>query len=259
MQLPILQNPARMRVRKSSGSFLSRLWHALLCFAGILLLGLSLQILTHGIRTLTLPYFRPFSTAFIQHYLSKCLWNGFQCSFQQNWVPLNQISGSLKEAILIGEDDGFFEHEGIEPEAIRQAIEYNLKKGRVARGGSTITQQLVKNLYLSPSKNPLRKAQEILLSLWMEKVLSKQRILEIYLNVIEWGDGVYGAEAASQFYFHKPAQKLSEEEAAYLSAIVPNPHFYTNPENSKRAKRRKEIILRRMHRKFFEELSPNSS
>jgi len=176
------------------------------------------------------------------------------CPMEKTWEPLSEISKNLQEAVLIGEDDAFFEHEGIDPEAIRESIELNLKKKKFARGGSTITQQLVKNLYLSPSKNPFRKAKEILMALFMEKMLTKQRILELYLNVIEWGKGIYGAEAASQFYFHKSCKILSPEEAAYLSAIIPNPSLYTDPDHARRLARRKAIILKRMSRRSFEEL-----
>ena len=196
----------------------------------------------------------PKTTAFIQLYLKECSAHSDPCPMAQTWEPLSQISKNLQEAVLIGEDDAFFEHEGIDPEAIRESMELNLKKKKFARGGSTITQQLVKNLYLSPSKNPLRKVKEIFIALFMEKILTKQRILELYLNVIEWGKGIYGAEAASQFYFHKPAKTLSTEEAAFLASIIPNPMFYTDPAHAQRASRRKGIILKRMSRRSFEEL-----
>lgn len=159
----------------------------------------------------------------------------------------------MQEAVLISEDDGFFDHEGIDPEAIKESIELNLKKKKFARGGSTLTQQLAKNLYLSPSKNPWRKAKEILIAMLMEKMLSKQRILEIYLNIIEWGKGIYGAQAASEFYFKKDASALSASEAAYLSAIIPNPKLYTSSW-SRKAQGRRNIILHRMGYRNFEEL-----
>jgi monofunctional biosynthetic peptidoglycan transglycosylase len=196
----------------------------------------------------------PKTSAFIQRYLELCSEHSTPCTIQQSWEPLSEISKNLQEAVLIGEDDAFFEHEGIDTEAIRESIEADLKKKKFVRGGSTITQQLAKNLYLSPSKNPFRKLKEILMALFMEKMLTKQRILELYLNVIEWGNGIYGAEAASQFYFHKSSKALSNEEAAFLSAIVPNPTLYTNPAHARRMTRRKDIILRRMARENFEEL-----
>lgn len=210
-------------------------------------------------RIYSLKFHNPGTTAFIQHYLDHCgkIQNG--CPFAQTWKPLRQISKNLEEAVLIGEDDAFFEHEGIDPEAIRESIEINLKKNRIVRGGSTITQQLVKNLYLSSSKDPLRKLNEIGLALLMEKLLAKQRILEIYLNVIEWGEGIYGAEAASQFYFKKPAGLLTSEEAAYLAAILPNPSLLTDPRHARRAGRRKAIILKRMGRRITSPPPPPSS
>ncbi len=185
----------------------------------------------------------PKTTAFIQQYQSECQ---PACRISQTWKPLSSISPYLRKTVLISEDATFYQHDGIDPKAIRESWNANLKKKKIARGGSTITQQLVKNLYLSSSKNPIRKLKEILLALWMDKVLSKSRILEIYLNVIEWGKGVYGAEAASQYYFKKPARELDLGEAAYLVAIIPNPKLYTQAAYARRAERRKRIILQRM-------------
>jgi len=199
-------------------------------------------------------YRNPNTTAFIRNYLNQCPVSGKDCPFEQYWKPLGEISPTLQEAVLIGEDDRFFEHEGIDTEAMEESLEANLKKKKIVRGGSTITQQLAKNLFLSSSKNPLRKIKEIVMALLMEKMLSKTRILEIYLNEIEWGKGIYGAEAASLHYFQKPAKNLNAEEAAYLSAIIPNPQLYTT-KLRKRAERRKNIILKRMQNRSFEELS----
>lgn len=193
----------------------------------------------------------PQSSAFIQRYLKTC---HNPCGFQQKWRPLTEISKKLQEAVLIGEDDAFFEHEGIDPDALKESIEFNLKKKKFVRGGSTLTQQLAKNLYLSPSKNPWRKMKEMLIALMMERTLSKQRILEIYLNLIEWGKGIYGAEAASEYYFKKSASELNAGEAAYLAAIIPNPILYTSSW-SRRAQGRKNIILKRMGYRNFEELN----
>jgi monofunctional biosynthetic peptidoglycan transglycosylase len=206
-------------------------------------------------RVALLTTSNPSTTAYIRQYLNRCSQEKGDCRFEQSWKPLGEISIHLQEAVLIGEDDAFFEHEGIDPEAIQESLELNLKKKKIVRGGSTITQQLVKNLYLSPSKNPYRKLKEIVIALFMEKMLTKQRILEIYLNVIQWGKGIYGAEAASQFYFHKPAQSLSQEEAASLAAIIPNPEYLTDPAHSKRALRRKAIILQRMQHRSYPDLS----
>ncbi|MFO1518989.1 MAG: monofunctional biosynthetic peptidoglycan transglycosylase [bacterium] len=233
-------------------SFSFRKWFWALI--GLCLLIALLQLSAVFVEVAWLSTKNPTTSAFIQNYLTHCVTNGSPCPFEQQWKPLSEISKNLQEAVLIGEDDAFFEHEGIDTEAIKESIELNLKKKRFVRGGSTLTQQLAKNLYLSPSKNPYRKLKEILIALFMEKMLTKQRILELYLNLIEWGKGIYGAEAASQFYFKKPASELSAEEAAYLSAIIPNPELLTSPEHSRRALRRKSIILKRMQSRSYEEL-----
>jgi monofunctional biosynthetic peptidoglycan transglycosylase len=161
------------------------------------------------------------------------------------WRNLGQISDSLKRAVLVSEDDAFFIHEGVDFNELKKSWAMNLKKERIARGGSTISMQLVKNLYFSRAKNPLRKLNEILLTLDLEHKLPKERILEIYLNVVEWGNGVYGAENASRLYFRKGAGELSATESAYLAAILPNPIYLTR-DNPRRAKRRQALILRRM-------------
>lgn len=221
----------------------------------ILFFSIILDFSITTFRIYLLKFYNPTTTAFIQQDLEKCKSENDACSFQMDWKPLKIISSSLQKAVLISEDDAFFEHEGIDTDAIQESIEINLKKKKIVRGGSTITQQLVKNLYLSSSKNPLRKIKEMLLALVMEKLLTKQRILEIYLNVIEWGNHVYGAEAASRFYFKKTASDLSVEECAYLAVIIPNPILYSKPGYSKRVLRRKSILLHRMNYRSFEELN----
>lgn len=221
----------------------------------ILLCSIFLDFIITSFKIYLLKFYNPTTTAFIQQDLNECKSEKNSCYFQMSWKPLKKISSSLQKAVLISEDDGFFEHEGIDTEAIQESIETNLKKKRIVRGGSTITQQLVKNLYLSSSKNPLRKIKEMLLALVMEKFLPKKKILEVYLNVIEWGDHLYGAEAASQYYFKKPAEDLSSEESAYLAAIIPNPVLYSHSRYSKRVSRRKSIILHRMNYRSFEELN----
>ncbi len=221
----------------------------------ILIFWIILDFSITTFRIYLLKFYNPTTTAFIQQDLEKCKNENDSCSFQMDWKPLKTISSSLQKAVLISEDDAFFEHEGIDTDAIQESIETNLKKKKIVRGGSTITQQLVKNLYLSSSKNPLRKIKEMLLALVMEKFLTKQRILEIYLNVIEWGNHLYGAEAASRFYFKKPASDLSVEEAAYLAVIIPNPVLYSRPGYSRPVLRRKSILLHRMNYRSFEELN----
>ncbi len=166
----------------------------------------------------------------------------------QVWVPLGTISPNLKNAVLIAEDAAFFQHEGLDYNEIREAIKINAEKLEFARGASTITQQLAKNLYLSPSKNPVRKIKEILITFALERNLSKRRIFEIYLNVIEWGDGIYGAEAAARSYFGKSCSDLSEEEAAALAAVIINPRRYSPIEPNKRIRNRTAMILARMQK-----------
>jgi monofunctional biosynthetic peptidoglycan transglycosylase len=146
----------------------------------------------------------------------------------QSWVPLSKISPYLLKAVLIAEDDKFWQHEGFDYEAIQKAIEKDLKAKKFRFGGSTITQQLARNLYLSPEKSLTRKISEAFITWRMEKILPKRRILEIYLNVAEWGEGIFGAEAASRHYYGKPSSELSAEEAARLASVLPNPRKY-NP------------------------------
>lgn len=175
----------------------------------------------------------PVKTSFMKYREMKAKEKGRRYRIRQQWVPLKRISPYLVKAVLIAEDDKFWRHEGFDYEAIQKAIERDIRERKFKLGGSTISQQLVKNLYLSPSKNPLRKIVEALITWRMEKVLSKKRILEIYLNVIEWGDGIFGAEAASRHYFGKPASELTPEEATRLAAVLPNPRIY-NPAGEQR-------------------------
>jgi monofunctional biosynthetic peptidoglycan transglycosylase len=141
----------------------------------------------------------------------------------QRWVPLSRVSRHLVHAVIAAEDQKFFGHEGIDWEAIKKSAEFNRKKGRLARGGSTITQQLVKNLFFTTHRSFTRKIREVMVAYWLEGELTKGRILELYLNVIEWGDGIYGCEAAALRYYGRPASSLDEEEAAGLAAMIPNP------------------------------------
>jgi len=142
---------------------------------------------------------------------------------QQTWVPLSRVSRHLVHAVLSSEDQNFFGHQGVDWDAIEKSVQEDRKQWRLARGGSTITQQLAKNLFFTTHKSPARKLRELLVAHWLEDDLGKRRILELYLNVIEWGDGVYGAEAAAQRYYGKPASALDADEAAGLAAMIPNP------------------------------------
>jgi monofunctional biosynthetic peptidoglycan transglycosylase len=164
----------------------------------------------------------------------------------QHWVPLDQISEPLVDAVLMGEDAGFFGHQGFDFYEIRRAFERNWEEGRTIRGGSTITQQLAKNLFLSTERSYGRKLEEALVARRLEKALSKKRILEIYLNVIEWGDGIYGVEAASRDVFGKSADTLDAAEGALLAAMIPSPLRLQPCARSKSVRTRQERILRWM-------------
>jgi len=164
----------------------------------------------------------------------------------QRWVGYRNISQDLKQAVLVAEDDAFWQHEGVDLEQLQESLETDWARGRIVRGGSTITQQLAKNLYLSPSKNPLRKLRELMIARRLEAELKKARILELYLNVIEWGDGIYGVEAAARTYFHLSAAELGPTESALLAAAIINPRLLNPAHPTARLLRRQQLILRRM-------------
>lgn len=210
----------------------------------------------------------PVTTSMIEHRLSEARAAGREPRKFMIWTPIEQISPNLQRAVLAGEDARFFEHNGFDWEAIEKAWDEAVREGEkeakaegdydpsdwippmpsFKRGASTISQQLAKNLYLSEDRNFLRKGREALYTYFLERNLSKKRLLEIYLNVIEWGDGIYGAEAASRNYFRKSASNLTRDEAAYLSAMIPSPLNIFNPDkNKKRVVRRQRAILRGMN------------
>ena len=188
----------------------------------------------------------PTSTAFMQLREREAHAQGKPVVKDQRWVPYSRISQNLKRAVIVTEDSAFWQHEGVDYVQLRESMEVNWERGEFARGASTITQQLAKNLYLSPNKNPMRKVKELLITRRLEVELSKQRILEIYLNVIEWGDGVWGAEAAARRYFHKPASALDASESALLAAAIANPHIMDPGHPTARLRRRQQMIMRRM-------------
>ncbi|MEO8705151.1 MAG: monofunctional biosynthetic peptidoglycan transglycosylase [Kofleriaceae bacterium] len=165
----------------------------------------------------------PDSTAFIDLRRDQAEAAGKRFELKWQWRPLNRISRYLRAAVIYAEDYNFFRHDGVDWGALEDALESNLDKGSLSIGGSTITQQLAKNLYLSPNRSMLRKARELLIAFSLEDHLSKQRILELYLNVVEWGDGVFGAEAAAQKWFGHSAQTLAPAEAVRLAIALPNP------------------------------------
>ncbi|MEO8384907.1 MAG: monofunctional biosynthetic peptidoglycan transglycosylase [Betaproteobacteria bacterium] len=190
----------------------------------------------------------PTSTAFMNARLATMREKNPAARLQQQWVPYSKISNNLKRAILVAEDDKFVDHEGFDWDGIQKALEKNEKKGKVVAGGSTISQQLAKNLFLSGDRSMIRKGEEALITVMMEHILDKERILEIYLNVIEWGDGVFGAEAASRHYFGLSATQLSAEQAAKLAAMVPRPRFYDRNRNAPWLMKKTQIIIERMPR-----------
>jgi monofunctional glycosyltransferase len=234
------------------------------------LIGLALGALIFEIATFprisSLETQNPATTSLIETRAREALARGEQPKRWQTWVPLEKISPNLLRAVLAGEDTNFVTHNGFDYGAIQKAWEQAQRDAEkeakqegddssswipqmpdFKRGASTISQQLAKNLYLSNERSFVRKGQEAIITYLLERELSKRRILELYLNLIEWGDGVYGAEAASQYYFHKPAANLNVREAAYLSAMIPNPRTVFNPLlHQKRVVRRQRIILRGM-------------
>lgn len=189
---------------------------------------------------------KPQDTSMMQARLAEMESAGKPATIDYRWVPMKNISRYLQRAIIASEDATFYSHEGFDWEGIKVAAEKNLKKGKIVAGGSTISQQLAKNLFLSTQRTPWRKAEEAIITVMLENSLSKQRIFEIYLNVIEWGDGVFGAEAAARHYFKKSAASLTPREAAWLAAIVPNPRYYDKHRGHRRAARKSKIILARM-------------
>jgi monofunctional biosynthetic peptidoglycan transglycosylase len=188
----------------------------------------------------------PQTTAFMEASLERMRAKNPGAQLRQAWVPYDRISNHLKRAIVAAEDAKFADHEGFDWEAIEKAVEKNRKKGKVVSGASTISQQLAKNLFLSADRTPWRKGQEALITVMIEHVMDKRRILEIYLNVIEWGEGVFGAEAAARHYFGTGAATLGPEPSARLAAMVPNPRFYDRNRNTPWLMRKTQIILARM-------------
>ena len=206
--------------------------------------GAYVYVTTPDVRTLRTA--NPDSTAFIELRARAARARGEEPKRSQRWVPYGRISPQLVRAVLVTEDSAFWQHDGLDYQQIKESLEVNLERGEFARGASTITQQLAKNLYLSPSKDPVRKLRELLIARRLENELTKQRILELYLNVIEWGDGIYGAEAAARTYFGKPASQLNASEGALLAAAIANPRIMNPGSPTARLRRRQQMVLRRM-------------
>lgn len=192
----------------------------------------------------------PKKTAMMKYREAEWKAEGKNYKIEQKWVPLRAISPYLVKAVLIGEDDKFWRHEGFDYEAMQKAIEKDIKAQKFKLGGSTISQQLAKNLFLSPSKNPIRKIREAIITWRMEKTLSKKRILELYLNVAEWGDkGIFGIEAAARHYYGKPASGLGPEEAVRLATVLPNPRKFNPLGDQRYVVNRSNLIYKIMVRR----------
>ena len=188
----------------------------------------------------------PGSTSFMRQQRSVLQEKNSSATLQYSWVPYEKISNSLKRAIIASEDANFSEHEGIDWDALHRAHEKNTKKGKLVAGGSTITQQLAKNLFLSGERSYIRKGQELVIAYMLEFWMDKERIFEIYLNVVEWGSGVFGAEAAARHYYGVSASTLGASQAARLAVMLPNPRFYDKNRASSYLGKRTGLILRRM-------------
>lgn len=188
----------------------------------------------------------PSASAFMAKRLEILQEKNPNAELRHRWVPYNRISNHLKRAIIAAEDAKFVDHEGFDWQGIQQAMVKNAKRGKIVAGGSTISQQLAKNLFLSGRRTPWRKGEEALITMMLENLMTKQRILEIYLNVIEWGNGVFGAEAAARHYFKVSAGQLSASQAAKLAAMVPNPRFYDKNRNARGLLRKTRIIQRQL-------------
>jgi len=190
--------------------------------------------------------FDPASTAFMESGLARLQEKRPEAELRHRWVAYARISIHLKRAVIAAEDSKFLAHEGFDWDGMETALEKNLQRGRIVAGGSTISQQLAKNLFLSASKNPFRKLQEAVITVMIEQLWSKRRILEVYLNAIEWGNGIYGAEAAARRYFKGSAASLGPGEAAHLAAMIPNPRYYERHRSARGLQKRQGTIAARM-------------
>ncbi len=191
-------------------------------------------------------WFNPSTSAFMDRRLAVMQEKNPKARLKHQWVEYARISVHLKRALIVSEDAKFLNHDGFDWEAIEKALEKNLKRGKVVSGGSTISQQLAKNLFLSSERSAIRKTQEALITLMLEAALPKRRIFEIYLNMIEWGEGVFGAQAAATHYFQLNASQLSDWQAARLAAMVPSPRYFDKHRNAPYLAQQTQTILARM-------------
>jgi len=222
------------------------LWKGFCYCLGALVLAFVLAQLWFFGNILYLSHYDPGSTAFMEKRLETLRAKKPGAQLRRTWVPYERISAQLKRAVVAAEDAKFLDHEGFDWEAIQKAMTKNEQRGKVVAGASTISQQLAKNLFLSGERSWLRKGQEAIITWMMERTLSKRRILELYLNVAEWGEGVFGAEAAARYHFGAPASALGPEQAAYLAAVLPSPRRYERARVTPYIAGRVDTILARM-------------
>ncbi len=214
-------------------------------FLGPILAVLLIQ-LYFFVQVCWFAYFNPSSTSFMREQLSELREKNPNAQLKHEWVPYERISDNLKRAVVASEDANFADHPGVDFDALERAYERNNRRHKVVGGGSTITQQLAKNLFLSGSRSYLRKGQEMIIAFMLESVMSKRRILEVYLNVVEFGRGVFGAEAAARYYFRTSAAKLAPNQAARLAVMLPNPRYYDRNRSTNYLIKRTSLIQRRM-------------
>ena len=229
--------------RKSAGGL--RRWFLWAIF-GTLMLVFAIQ-LYYFAMVCWYAKFNPSMTSMMSLQLETLREKNPKAALEQQWVPYRQISNNLKRAVIASEDANFSEHDGVDWEALQKAYERNNKRHKVVGGGSTITQQLAKNLFLSGSRNYLRKGQEMVIAFMLETVMSKERILELYLNVVEFGRGIFGAEAAARHYYNSSAANLSAAQAAKLAVMLPNPRYYDKHRSTNYLARRTSLIVNRMN------------
>lgn len=237
--------PSRSGSVRARGRWMRKIPLKFFVIVMTLFLGLEMLTLPFGaIRTL--PTEPPHETALMQQRIDEAKAKGQTLPIEYRWVPLSKIPKHLRMAVLVAEDGAFYSHDGVDWHEVWEALENNWEEGRIARGGSTITQQLAKNLFLSTSKDPIRKLKELLITWMLESQLTKKRILELYLNVIEWGPGVFGVEAAAQRYFHKSAAQLTLMEGVRLAAVIPRPLRHRPTDDNNYVNKKTQWILKRM-------------
>jgi len=216
-------------------------------FLGIICVFLLFEICTLPLFSIfSLDTKNPKETALMQQRTEEASEQGKKLTIDYRWVSLTSVPKHVRKAVLIAEDARFYNHAGIDWHEVGESFETNWEEGRIVRGGSTITQQLAKNLYLSTSRDPIRKFKELLIAGTLEATLSKKRILELYLNIIEWGRGIFGIEAAAQRYFHKSASQLTKVEGARLAAVIPSPLRRRPTDDNDYVNDKAQLILKRM-------------